>query len=260
MIIDTIQTIATGGAFLLGITYIIGGLVVNLHLARRGITEYQNLQVKYLVVGIIFLAQAVGIFALASIPAFFLLPTANNQVAQQLINLLSMSASISLLVIWAKHPREKKSMFTSWQFWLLAGAVGSIFPMMIALRQLMAPSFDLYAVLLSLQAVMSGILAFMALIYHYSCYYYGNHSPLRSLDPIGAGIFIPVQLAGDEAGIDLLAELGLPVLKPGVTGTVLLIDETDRHYIVGFKPGAESEELTLKISKDMISAILYTPR
>ena len=47
---EIIQNIATGGAALLGLIYIIGGLIVNLNLTRRGIVEYQILKVKYLAV------------------------------------------------------------------------------------------------------------------------------------------------------------------------------------------------------------------
>jgi len=55
MLIQLFQNIATVSALVVGITYIIGGLIVNLNLTRRGLVEYQILKVKYLVVGIIFL-------------------------------------------------------------------------------------------------------------------------------------------------------------------------------------------------------------
>ena len=69
---DIIQNVATGSVVIIGITYIIGGLIVNLNLARRGLVEYQVLKVKYLVVGIIFLLQLTGVLMFTCIPAFLL--------------------------------------------------------------------------------------------------------------------------------------------------------------------------------------------
>ncbi|MCL4271842.1 MAG: hypothetical protein KJZ72_19950, partial [Anaerolineales bacterium] len=91
---DLIQNIATASAVLLGVTYIIGGLIVNLNLARRGVTEFEILKTKYLVVGLVFLLHSIGVFLLAALPAFFLLLLANHLIALQLINLVSMSGGM----------------------------------------------------------------------------------------------------------------------------------------------------------------------
>ena len=61
---EIIQNLATGGAVVLGIIYIIGGLIVNLNLTRRGIVEYQILKVKYLAVGMIFMFQFFGVIVI----------------------------------------------------------------------------------------------------------------------------------------------------------------------------------------------------
>jgi hypothetical protein len=44
---NSIQNIVAASAVMLGFTYIVGGLIVNLNLARRGVVEYQILKVKY---------------------------------------------------------------------------------------------------------------------------------------------------------------------------------------------------------------------
>jgi len=260
--IDVLQTILSGSALVLGFTYIVGGLIVNLNLTRRGITEYQILKVKYLVVGLIFLLHSIGVFALGAIPAFFLLAVADNRLIVQLLNIISMLVASSLIVIWAKVPKDTASIFGQWRFWLFTSALGAVFPMMILIRQILAPMFDVYSVVLMVQAVISAVLAFMAQIYHYSVFYYGRPRPTGALDPIGIGIPTPVQLACDEDGIALLGSLGVPMTQSGVTGDVLLIDETDKQYIIGLKDvqGQEPvEERTLKISKEMVQAILYKP-
>lgn len=258
-----IQTIISGSALILGVMYLIGGLIVNLSLTRRGITEYQILKVKYLVVGLIFLLQSVGIFVLASIPAFFLLTLSGHRLIVQLLNLLSMSASIVLLRVWAKLPRDTTSILSQWRFWFVASTIGSLFSMMILMRQLLVPRFDIYAVLLSVQALMSGVLVFIAQIYHYSAFYYGRAKPKGALDPIGIGIPTAVRLACDKDAVDLLRGLGVPIDATGITEEVLLIDETDKQYIIGLKRAPKepaAEERTLKISKEMIKAILYKPQ
>jgi hypothetical protein len=260
--VSILQTIFSSSALILGFMYIIGGLIVNLNLTRRGITEYQILKVKYLVVGLIFLLQSIGIFVFASIPAFFLLAIAGNRLVVQLLNIASMLAAISLIVIWAKVPKETASVFGQWRLWFFISAIGALFPMMILIRQVLAPMFDVYSVVLMAQALMSGVLAFIAQIYHYSTFYYGSHKPKGALDPIGIGIPTSVQLACGEDGVALLESLGVPITQSGVTDDVLLIDETDKQYIIGLErvQGQEPvEERTLKISKEMVKVILYKP-
>jgi hypothetical protein len=259
---NILQTIFSGSALVLGFTYIVGGLIVNLNLTRRGITEYQILKVKYLVVGLIFLLQSIGIFALAAIPAFFLLAVANNRLIVQLLNIVSMLAAGSLIVIWAKVPKDTTLIFGKWRFWFLTSTLGTVFPMMILIRQVLVPRFDIYSVVLIVQALMSGVLAFVAQIYHYSIFFYGRSSPMGALDPIGIGIPTPIQLACDKDGIALLERLGVPITQPGITGDVLLIDETDKQYIIALEKIQDQEpveEKSLKISKEMVKAILYKP-
>jgi len=257
-----LQTVFSGSALVLGLTYIIGGLIVNLNLARRGVTEYQILKVKYLVVGLLFLLQSVGIFVFAAIPAFFLLALANNNLIAQLLNIISMLAASGLIVIWARVPKDTTSILGRWWFWFFMSVIGAVFPVMILIRQILAPMLDVYSVIVTVQALMSGVLVFLAQIYHYSIFYYGRSKSFGALDPIGVGIPIPVRLACDKEGLALLESLGVPIAKPGATGDVLLIDETDKQYIIGLKKTQGQKQMgeeTLKISKEMVKAILYKP-
>ena len=57
--VSILQTILSGSALVLGFMYLVGGLIVNLNLARRGIIEYQILKVNYLVVGLISLVSLI---------------------------------------------------------------------------------------------------------------------------------------------------------------------------------------------------------
>lgn len=260
--VSILQTLFSGSALVLGFMYILGGLIVNLNLARRGITEYQILKVNYLVVGLTFLLQSIGIFVLAAIPAFFLLSIADNRLLAQLLNIISMLAAISLIVIWARVPRDSDSILGRWRVWFAISVIGALFPLMILFRQLLAPRFDVYSVVLTAQAVMSGILVAIAQIYHYAIFYYGRPKRSGMLDPIGIGVPIPVQLACGKDKAPLLEGLGVPIVQSGVTDEVLLIDETDKQYIIGLKKvqgKRPAGERTLKISKEMVQAILYKP-
>lgn len=260
--IDIFQTVFSGSAIVLGFTYIIGGLIVNLNLTRRGITEYQILKVKYLVVGLIFLLQSIGIFVFAAIPAFFLLAIANSGLVIQLLNITSILAASGLLVIWARVPKDTTSILGQWWFWFVTSAIGAVFSVMILIRQILAPMFDVYSVIVTIQALMSGVLVFMAQIYHYSIFCYGRPKSFGSLDPIGVGIPIPVRLACDKDELALLESLGIPIAQPGATGDVLLIDETDKQYIIGLKKVQGQKQMgeeTLKVSKEMVKVILYKP-
>ena len=260
MLTQFIQNIATAGAFILGITYIVGGLIVNLNLTRRGLIEYQILKVKYLVVGIIFLLQAIGTFVFAGLPAFALLLWANNLLLLQVVNILSMLAAISLLLVWSRYSANSTSFVIRWQFWFVSSTVGAVFPMLVLLRQLLMPNTEWLWVIVSAQAVMTAVLNFMAQIYHYSAFYYGRPRPNRELDPIGIGIPTRIDLICDEAISSDLSELGLPI-KKNIIRDVYLIDETDQHYIVALDqvPGAHSRNETYKIGKTLVKAILHKP-
>jgi hypothetical protein len=259
MLMQIIQTVATGSAVLLGITYIIGGLIVNLNLARRGVVEYQILKVKYLVVGLIFLLQSIGVFGFAALPAFALLLLVNSVLGYQVVNVISMLAAIGLLVVWSRYPSNTKSFFVDWKFWFACSAIGAVFPMMVLISQLLVPRLYLPWSIVIAQAVMTGALTFMAQLYHYAAFYYGRlHT--NALDPIGVGIPTRVRMACDPEKIQLLKNLGVPVNADNTTSDLYLIDETDKHYIISYQLVAgEKTDETLKIDKDIVKAILYRP-
>src|SRR5438105_4060432 len=62
-----IQSIAAVAGFLVGVAYVIGGLIVNIHLSRYGITEYGILRISYLVVGLVYFVSFAAISILAVI-------------------------------------------------------------------------------------------------------------------------------------------------------------------------------------------------
>jgi hypothetical protein len=260
-----IQNLVTGSAVVLGLTYIVGGLIVNLNLARRGLVEYQILKVKYLVVGIIFLLQVVGVFVFACLPSFLLaLINVNSIYFFEAINIVSMFASISLLLVWSKYSALPKSFLTSWRFWFIASAIGYMFPALQVFRLYFSPDYYTYTssthivlrVVINGQAILTAILTFIAQIFHYSAFYYGAPSEIfGSLDPIGIGIPSRVRIACLAEHASLLKNLGVPMSKKSVTSDLFLIDETDTSYIIALNLMPHAN--TLKIDKSLVKAMLY---
>jgi len=260
-IADIIQNVATGSVVILGITYIVGGLIVNLNLARRGLVEYQVLKVKYLAVGVIFLLQLTGVLMFTSIPAFLLLSLSDDIFLVQGLNLISVLASLALLHIWSLYPSNILSLFRGWGFWFMLSVSASLFPVLVFLHQLLTSDLSLDWIINSALAVATGALALMAQIYHYAAFYYGQPAAgFYTRDPVGMGIPSAVNLVIDEKISSALSELGLNIQK-NIIHDVYLIDETDQHFIISEEqiPGRDGQNKTYKIDKSLVKVILHMP-
>jgi hypothetical protein len=251
----SLETLIGVSGLLLGATYVIGGLIVNLRLSRYGVTQYQVLRVKYLVVGVTYLTNFIAILFLAAIPA--VLVAASGLIIQQIFLIASVLASVLLLSLWARSGTSKKwTILYSWRTWVLLGTLSTIFPLMVALRMTLNSQFSAEALLSGIEGLLAGILSFVGPTYFYAVHLYGYpNTVFGANDPIGMGIPVEVQLAGEAANIALLASLGVPASKPETTDKVLLLDETETHYIIGLP--REANIRAVEIAKDMVKAILY---
>jgi len=260
-IFNFLQTLITSSAIFLGFTYVIGGLIVNLNLTRRGVVEFQILKVKYLVVGLVFLLHSIGVFVFAALPALGLLFISNQILLMQLINLVSMLAAISLILIWARLYPGSQSLLIRWGYWFWASAIGATFPMLVLVRQILTLNTEIVWIIFSVQGILTAALTFLAQVYHYSAFYYGRPSSLGALDPIGVGIPTRVKIACHPETATLLSNLGVEVGEDLVTQDLFMIDETDKHYILGFVrlPVQDGNDRTLKVDKDIVKAILFVP-
>lgn len=252
-----ISTIISTTGLILGATYVIGGLIVNLYLSRYGITQYQIIRVKYLVVGLTYLTNFIAILFLSAIPAVFVITL--GFFIQQLFLIASMLASVCLLWLWGNTP-SKKTIFFSWRFWVVIGTISSIFPLMVGIRLglsvALAGQINYELVIAIVEAILASVLSFVGQTYYYARHLYGRHNMIfGSVDPIGMGIPVRVQMAGESVKISLLAKLGVPTLEPETTDTVLLLDETDTHYIIGISH--KSEIQAVEVAKDLVVAIRY---
>lgn len=257
---ELIQNIAAAGAIFLGITYVLGGLIVNLNLSRRGVVEYQVLKVKYLAVGIIFLMHFFGAALLTSIPAFLIFLYVRDFLLIQLTSILSVFGCVVLLYIWSRYPPNTKSFAGTLWFWIGQSVLANLYPMLILFYQLFTPGSGLAWWSNVVLALLVGALAVIAQIYHYSAFYYGRPGGTGTLDPIGMGIPTRVHLLCDETIAPALAELGLEVNK-NIIRDIYLIDETQEHYIVSKEkvPGHEGSNETFKINKSLVKVIMHKP-
>jgi hypothetical protein len=257
---DIIQNIAAGGAVFLGITYVIGGLIVNLNLSRRGVVEYQVLKVKYLAVGIIFLLHFIGVTLLTSVPAFFIFLYVRNFFLIQLTSIISVLGCLVLLYIWARYPPNTKSHLGRLWFWAGQSILAYLYPLLILFYLLFTPRTGLEWISNLILAVLVAALAIIAQIYHYSSYYYGRPGGTGTFDPIGLGIPTRVHLLCDEKFAPALEALGLR-LEKNIIHNIYLIDETDIHYIASKEqvPGGDGSSETYKIDKSLVKVILHKP-
>jgi hypothetical protein len=262
---EFLSNIATGGAVFIGIVYIIGGMIVNLNLTRRGVVEYQILKVKFLAVGLIFLLHFLGVVLFAAIPVvliatFAIDPTEEGALLVQALSIPSIVAAFILLFVWSLNSPSTSSFVAHWWFWFLLSVTATVFPLYVLLHQMLVPVTTFEWTLNTILGILVGALALMAMIYHYSSFYYGRPAGLGTLDPIGMGIPTRVDLLCDEKVSADLTDLGLP-LKKNIIHNIYLIDETSEHYIVSQErvPGGEGNNQTYKIDKDLVKVILHKP-
>ena len=202
-------------------------------------------------VGLTYLTNYLAILLLAVIPAFLLATT--DLIAQQFVLIASLIASLFLLWLWGR-PRgyRKPDFLVSWRFWVLISTVSSVHPIMVGVRQLLAPHLTIEAGLLIAEASLAGILGFLGQTYYYARYLYGQGSTaFGGVDPIGTGHPITVQLAGAKDEMAILSQAAVPMAGLELTDKVLLLDETDTHYIIGVDDSA------MKVSKPIVKVIRY---
>ena len=257
---EIIQNTATGGAVILGVIYAFGGLIVNLNLTRRGIVEYQILQVKYLAVGLIFMFQFLGVALSTMVPVALLFLFSYNLLTIQLTSVVSILAALTLLRVWSRYPPNTTSFVGRWPFWFAMSVLALLYPLFVLLSQVFLPIASFESIPINILAVLTGALAILAQIYHYSSFYYGRPTRTGALDPVGMGIPTRVNILCDKSLSPSLNELGLSVQKNIIRG-VYLIDETNDQYIISLEqvPGGDGNNQSYKINKSLVKIIMHTP-
>ncbi len=249
--LELIQLIVSISALSLSFLYLTGGLIVNLNLSRHGLTEYQILRVKYLVVGLVFCLNSIGNLILSIIVSLFLLWIG---VSIEIIAIISFIASGTLLFLWARAGTRKNP----WLKYVVLATSSYLFPFVIFLQQLVRSNTSVYAIVFIALAFLLLVLSYVGQTYYYATNLYGRQTwDIWAKDPIGKGSSIWIQIAGKNEDVNLLAKLGLTKLDEGLTDMIELVDETNSHYIVLIEGQHDGTRQAVKISKDMVKAIMY---
>jgi hypothetical protein len=261
---DAVQVITSIAAVILGIGYVVGGLIVNIHLSAYGVTEYQVVRVKYLVVGLIYLANfitlllATGMISVALMSVIIISSAAGGESVYNYFYVLfaiSFISALSLVFIWIfdKTISKRKWLFLkSWWTYVVLSILSLMFP--LSLISIQVGAISAINPLFPAMLIIVVFLGALGQIYFYSRNLYGNPS-LEGFDPIGMGIPVKVRLAGEESAITLLNQMGIEIASPNTSSDVYLIDETDSHYIVS--PKLQIGVRIYKVEKSMIKGLIY---
>lgn len=243
---------------IVAVTYLVGGLIVNIHLSRYSITQYQIVKVKYLVVGLTYITNLMAILLLAAVPSVLLIRS--TPPVRYITLASSLLASILLLWLWG-NSSTSKPFVSSWSFWVIIGSLASLSPLAtftkLGLTIGMGGSVAYDLALDVGLACLAGILSFVSQTYYYARHLYGKqHVLFGSTDVIGMGIPVQVQLTGEANGIARLANVGVPMLDSETTAQVTLLDETAHHYIVGTSTTG-NKLVAVEVTKDIVQAMRY---
>lgn len=270
MSLNDFQTLFSIFAVSVGIVYLIGGLVVNLHLSRYGVSEYKLIKAKYLAVGLNFLFS-IGIVVGLVLVINLVFPVKTVATIQRrlVISLFSLfliaaiynskrfhSISKNLLVRVVKR-REQVAAFHIW--WLTTFGT-TLFPISLAisyhLMHSIANDFQ-YIQRLTLLALLIGFggLAFSTL--YFGVEIYANPVPTgpEAADLIGTGKLQKVKLIIDPKNSKMIKHLGIPMETLYRTSQLGLLDETEDQYLV-IIPNNKGGKAA-KVSRDLIKGIAY---
>lgn len=247
------QLLAGSAGAALGFTYVVGGLIVNTHLSRYGVTEYQILRAKYLAVGLVYLLNITVNLIPAAIIALLLISL--GQLATQLAGIAALLAAGWLLKLWSQR-KIRRPFFSSWRLWVFLSVVSLVFPLMVIARLFLTGITTILDGVLVIEAVVLGLLAITTQVYFYAKFLYAQPTVFAgALDPTGMGAAVWAKLAGKQEEIAFLRQMGVPFESDELTGNVLLIDETESHYIIGLD--TDDGTRAIKVNKDVIKAIQY---
>jgi hypothetical protein len=268
--LDNIQKILATIALCIGGIYLLGGIIVNLYLARYGFSEYQLVRSKYLAAGLVYIFNTIVVIGLTVVlNVIFPLSSFWGLQLRSLTSFISLMLLAILYYNQKFHLRTKnflsryltkRGLSTGAAIWWLASLGISIYPVSVALSydwlKRNVPEtyhFKLQIVL----AILYGVAGFSLMTLYYGLEMYAN---TLSIGPntsrfIGTGIKQRVRFVGKPEDIELIKQLGIPTENPQSTAEVFLIDETDNYYLVVLHVG--QKEKAAKINRDLVKGIAY---
>lgn len=258
--LQALQQLSSLFTLFAALTYLVGGLIVNIHLGKYRITEYQLLSIDYLIVGLVFLWNLCLMLIVPFIPATFVLaferlhyqPGIYGGIGVSIIGTLGYLVWMTLYShLPAKLKKNKVIPF-------LLSSLAIIYPLSVILRFVSPSLSDIVPEWEKSVAAAIGAFQIGGITINYAWRVYGNPVD-ETTDDIGGGIGrgVPrsVQLAGDEEKLALLVHVGIPLVNDNLSSIVYLIGETNTQYIV--TRSLEDDSEAIKVNKDTVSAIRY---
>ncbi len=253
---EIVQLAASSLALVAVVLYIIGGMIVNIHLSKYRIIEYQLVSIHYLVVAAIFLWNLVRIVAIAFIPAAFL----GVAIILGVKWLIYASAIITFLatIAFGLWPRLPASIRKSSFILFILKVIAFTYPLSILVRIFHPTTPQVIDQLEQWIAYfVNGVLVVIFVI-DYATEVYGtilDNEEDNIGGNIGRGIPQAVQIVCEKDDFNLLTKLGIPKVDPSLSEVIFLIGETDSHYIVTCDLSDEGE--AIKIQKDIVRGLRY---
>ncbi len=256
-----------------GAVYLLGGLIVNLHLSRFGVTEYKLLKAKYLAVGLHFLFSSGLVLGLAA--AFVVIVPVKSLQDLQIRLIISLIVLLLTATVyynqrfhswvkrfWTKVLRRKEQEVTFHMWWLMTFGIG-LYPISLALscNWLRTNMIDSqYFSLLILLALLYSVAGLAFITLYFGVEIYANPVPVgpEAADFIGTGKLQKVQFVGKFEDLKLIKQLGIPLETPRRTGELGLLDETEDYYLVVVYE--ETGDKAIKVSRELVKGIAYRGR
>jgi len=269
--LDDVQKLIGILAIGVGAVYLLGGLIVNLHLSRFGVTEYKLLKAKYLAVGLHFLLStglvlgtAATFVALVPVRSFQDLQT--RLIISLVVLLLTAAVYYSqrfrswVKRFWIKVLRRKEQAVAFHMWWLMTFGIG-LYPISLALSYnwLRTNIIDsqCFSVLVLL-ALLDSVAGLSLVTLYFGVEIYANPVPVgpEAADFIGTGKLQKVQFVGKSEDLKLIEQLGVPLETPQRTAELGLLDETEDYYLVVVHK-EETGDKAIKVSRDLVKGIAY---
>lgn len=253
MIENSLQTVVSILGIAAVLMYLIGGLIVFLYLAKYGVVEYQILQTKFLVIGVYYFVIIIASVLLSFIPAILLIYTSNS--VYNFLFLLSISISIIFMILRFQID-ETRNGFIALLILVLLGSISFIFPIIAIIKASLNNTSIFDSNILIFQASIIFLLSFISQAYYYANCIYGKKRLFFSRnEAFGIGTPIRIKIASDKETITLLSNIGIPVNQEYITEEIVLLDESDRHYIIGIP--TKNSYKAVKVSKEAVKSVIY---
>jgi len=281
--IDFLNSLATIGALAISIVYGIGFMIIIFNLSRLGIEEFQIINFKYFFIGFTFIVIHFALLGISWLFSLMIFTITYNSINQIFLTWLFFPATLIASIVFvfyiskpsknSKRISTRRSMYSRFYFYVVTSIIGGLYPsyfLNLNILNAISVKYSLSGFRISLNKMdldfLSGIVVSFWLFFfwcqlgYYARFYYGTPNPLSSVDRTGIGLPNQVQFIFDEDKSKFFTQIGMQIIKPGITSMVQLLETTNDCYIVYIPPDNDLNTITssaVKLSKDIVVGVIY---